>query len=153
MQGNALPETETARSKEGFSASLVITPDKNWQEKWETPPEEVPHFTESKEVSDAGELYILTFLSNPKLDPTGMTDVACDFVVSRPDGSKSVDEVDIPCFKVALTTNPQQVYLSGTWLKFLAEPADLRGTWGVAVTVKDRVRSVEIPLKTTFLVK
>jgi hypothetical protein len=153
MQGNSLPETGSAKSKGGFSASLVVTPDKDWQEKWDTPPDVVPHFTEAREVSDGGELYILTFLSNPKLDPTGMTDVACDFVVTRPDGSKSVNEMDVPCFKVALATDPKQVYLSGTWLKVIAEPADLRGAWEVGVTVKDRIRGVEIPLETTFQLK
>ncbi len=150
MSGKPLPETDSAKSKDGFSASLMITPDKDWQEKWNTPPETIPHFSTADEVSAGGELFILTFLANPKLDLSGMTDVACDFTVSRPDGSKSADELNMPCFKTKLTTNPTSVYLSAASLKYVAEPADPRGTWTVKVTVKDRLRGVSIPLRTSF---
>ena len=154
MQGNPVPETDSARSRDGFSAMVLITPDMNWQEKWDTPPETVPHFSEAKEVGSGGELAILTFLANPKVDPaTGMTGVVCDFIVLRPDGSDSTGELDMPCFKVKLPGNPKSVYLSAASLKYVAEPTDPRGTWVVLVTVKDRLRGVEIPLRTSFVVK
>lgn len=154
MQGNAVPETDEAKSRDGFSAMVLTTRDKDWLEKWNTPPETVPHFSGASEVSAGGELYILTMLANPMVDPTtGMTDVACDFVVLRPDGSDSTRELDIPCFKVTLSTDPRRVYLTGASLTYVAEPADPRGTWTVAVTVKDRLRGVDIPLKTSFVVR
>lgn len=153
MQGNALPETDTIKSKNDFSVSLIVTPDKDWREKWNTPPETIPHFSESREASDGGELYILTFLSNPATNAVGETDVSCDMSVARPDGSKSVDEKDIPCFKVKLTSDPHNVYLSSASLKYVAEPADPRGTWNVDVVMKDRVRGVQIPLHTSFTVR
>ncbi|MGH8026897.1 MAG: hypothetical protein ACREO0_09230 [Pseudoxanthomonas sp.] len=153
MKGNAIPETESARSKDGFSASLVITPDKDWREKWNTPPETVPHFSTAEEVSAGGELYALTFLANPMLDASGTTDVACDFTVSRPDGSKSVSEFDTPCFKTELKTDPTQVYRSAASLTYVAEPEDPRGTWSIEVVVKDRLRGVSIPLRTSFVVR
>lgn len=153
MQGNALPETDTVKSKNDFSVSLVVTPDKDWQGKWNTSPETIPHFSESREASDGDELYILTFLSNPATNAVGETDVSCDLSVERPDGSKSVGEKDIPCFKVKLTSDPHNVYLSSASLKYIAEPADPRGTWNVDVVVKDRVRGVQIPLHTSFTVR
>ncbi|WP_440224232.1 hypothetical protein ACQQ2N_03195 [Dokdonella sp. MW10] len=153
MSGNPLPDTDSAKSKDGFSASLLITPDKDWQERWAAPPETVPGFSTSDEVSAGGELFILTFLANPMLDASGMTDVACDFVVSRPDGSRSVEEFDMPCFKAELTTDPASVYLSTASLTYVAEPTDPRGIWAVKVVVKDRMRGVSIPLRTTFVVR
>lgn len=153
MDGNPLPETESRRSQDGFSASLVVTPDRDWQAKWETPPETVPHFTEAREVSEGGELTVLTFLSNAQLSDEGMTEVACDFIVTRPDGSKSINEIDMPCFNYELKTDPTNVYLTAASLKYVAEPSDQRGTWVVAVTVKDRVRGVTLPLRTSFVVK
>ncbi|TAH45022.1 MAG: hypothetical protein E6R11_04230 [Rhodocyclaceae bacterium] len=128
MDGNPLPETEARLSRDGFSASLVVTSDRDWQAKWETSPETVPHFTEANEVSKGGELSILTFLANPLIGPSGMTDVACDFIVTRPDGSKSINELDMPCFNFELKTNPKNVYLTAASLKHIAEPSDLRGT-------------------------
>ncbi|MFC3816464.1 hypothetical protein [Lysobacter sp. GCM10012299] len=153
MQGNRLPDTGTAKSRDGFSASVLITPDKDWQEKWNTPPETVPKFSTAKEVSLGGEIFILTFLANPKVDGQGMTDVACDFIVVRPDGSDSTRDLDMPCFKGKLLGDPTSVYLSAAVLKFVAEPADPRGEWSVAITVKDRLRGVEIPLRTAFVVR
>lgn len=153
MQGNPIPETDSAKSKGDFSATLIVTPDKDWQEKWNTPPDTVPHFSEAREVTEGGELFILTFLSNPMADASGLTDVACDLVVSRPDGSQSDSERDIPCFKVDFPINPNNVYLSAASIKYVAEPTDLRGTWTVNVLMKDRVRGVEIPLKASFVVR
>lgn len=154
MDGNPIAESESVKSIEGFSAMLLVTPDQDWMEKWETPREHTPHFSEAKEVGPGGELFILTFLGNPQVDPaSGMTDVACDFIVQRPDGSYSIRELDMPCFKAELKGDPKGVFLTTAWLKFIAEPADPRGTWVVMVTVKDRLRAVEVPLRTSFVVR
>ena len=82
-----------------------------------------------------------------------MANVACDFVVFPPDGSKSTDEIDMPCFKTKLTTNPKNVYLTSASLRYVAEPADPRGKWVVNIMVKDRLRDVSIPLSTEFVVR
>lgn len=153
MNGNAIPESATAKSKEGFSVTLVITPDKDWQRKWNTSPETIPYLSEAQEVEVGRELSILTFLSNPLAGGLGMTDVSCDFLVVRPDGTKSVNELNMPCFKVKLTTNPKHVYLTSAWLRYTAEPSDLRGIWKVLIKMRDNLRNVEIPLEASFLVK
>jgi len=153
MQGKPVSESDSTKSRDGFSATVVVTPDKDWRNKWDTPPETIPHFSESKEVGPGGELFILTFLANPKIDQaSAMTDVACDFIVLRPDGSDSTRELDMPCFKAHLPGDPKGVYLSTASLKYIAEPADPPGTWTVIVVVKDRLRKVEIPLRTDFVV-
>lgn len=152
-EGNPVPESPSSKSKDGFSAMLLVTPDKDWQEKWNTPPETAPHFKEAKEVEADGELFILSFLANPKIDDSGMANVTCDFIVIRPDGSKSINELNMPCFVTKLTTDPKSVYLSAASLKYVAEPNDLRGTWLVNITVRDNLRNVEIPLETSFSVK
>lgn len=151
--GRAIPEMEHAKSSSGFSATLMITADQDWQQKWSTSPDTVPRFTSATEVVLGGELFILTFLANPQRDDSGMTDVSCDFSVSRPDGSKSLDEVGMPCFKTLLTTDPKLVYLSAATVKFAADAADPKGLWTVDVTVQDRLRGVSLPLKTTFVVR
>ena len=154
MQGNPVPESDASRSREGFSATILITADQDWQEKWNTPPETIPHFSTTSEVGSGGELFVLTFLANPMVDKaSGMTDVVCDFIVLRPDGSDSTRELDMPCFKVELRGNPRSVYLSSASLRYVEEPSDPRGTWTVMVTVKDRLRGVDIPLRSSFVVR
>ena len=151
--GNPIPDSPSSKSINGFAAMLLVTPDKDWEEKWNTLPETAPHFSEASEVGAGNELYILTFLANPKLDESGMANVTCDFIVTRPDGSKNINELDMPCFVTKLTTDPKSVYLSAASLMYVAEPADPRGKWVVNVTLRDNVRNVEIPLETSFTVK
>ena len=151
--GNPIPDSPSSKSIDGFAAMLLVTPDKDWQAKWNTPPETMPHFSEASEVGAGGELYILTFLANPKLDDSGMANVTCDFIVTRPDGSRSVDEADMPCFVTKVATDPRSVYLSSASLMYVAEPTDPRGKWIVNATLRDHVRNVEIPLETSFTVK
>lgn len=148
--GNSMPVTSATQSSEGFSASMVITADPDWQTKWESPPEVAPRFELATEVKEGGSLYILSFLSNPMLDAAGMTQVRCDLRISKPDGSLSGDEHDLPCFVTALETDPKLVYLSTVGVKFTAEAGDPKGTWTVAITVRDTLRNVTIPLQSSF---
>ncbi len=153
MDGTSIPESESRKSRDGFSATVIVTPDQDWQQKWETPPATIPQFSEADEVHAGDELFILTFLSNPGIDDAGNTNVTCDFTVTRPDGSRSVEEVDLPCFRVTLQGDPRNVYLSAASLKYVAEPDDLRGTWVVDIVVNDQHRAVQLPLRTAFLVR
>lgn len=148
--GNTLPGASATQSSEGFSASLVITADPDWQQKWESPPDVAPRFDLATEVKEGGSLYILSFLSNPMLDAAGMAQVRCDLRISKPDGSLSGDEHDLPCFVTALETDPKLVYLSTVGVKFTAEAGDPKGTWTVAITVRDTLRNVAIPLQSSF---
>lgn len=151
--GNAIADTPSAKSMQGFAAMLVVTPDKDWEKKWNTPPEVAPHFSEASEVSDGGALHILAFLSNPMLDPAGTASVTCDFRLTRPDGSRAIDESQLPCFAGKLETNLKHIYLTSISVTFIEEPSEPRGQWKVDVTVRDMVRGVAIPLEAGFEVK
>lgn len=153
QSGKPIPETDAMRSVQGFAGRLLITSDSDWQEKWDTPAEHTPRFNETDEVSIGGTLTILTFMANPMVGADGMTDVACDLLILRPDGSASTGAKDLPCFKVQLTGNPTHIYLSATNLQFVAEPGDPLGRWTVRITLKDRLRGVEVPLSAGFDVK
>ncbi len=148
--GAALPGASATKSSEGFSASLVITADPDWQRKWESPPEVTPRFDLATEVNEGGSLYILSFLSNPMLDAQGMAQVRCDLRISKPDGSLSGDELDLPCFVTPLETDPKLLFLSTVGVKFTAEAGDPKGTWIVAINVRDTLRNVTIPLQASF---
>jgi hypothetical protein len=151
--GKAIADTPASKSKDGFSAMLLVTSDADWEAKWNTPREVTPHFSEASEVSAGGKLFILTFLGNPGVNANGETNVECDIVVSRPDGSRSVDLKDAACFKVKLSVEPRSVFMTNAHMEFLAEPDDPRGTWQVRVVMKDRVKGVELPLETAFTLK
>ena len=50
QHGKPVPETEARRSLNGFGGWLLVTPDLDWREKWDTPPDTAPHFREAKSV-------------------------------------------------------------------------------------------------------
>jgi hypothetical protein len=147
------PYSESRMRIDGFDGMLMITPDADWREKWDTPPDTVPRFNISHEVSEGGQLWILPFFSNPRGDAEGQANVTCDIVVVRPDGSLSQSLLDAECMRGPLPPQPTNVFLAKQLLGFMAEPSDLRGRWIVKVTLRDKVRGVELPLQTWFDVK
>jgi hypothetical protein len=150
--GKPVPKSSSRKIVQGFDGMLLVTPDADWRKKWETK-DRVPHFNQASEVHAGGKLFILTFFSNPRLNADGNTDVMCDVAVIRPDGSYSANQTDIPCLQVQLKENPRHIFLAPTVIEYVEEASDLRGEWKVEVTLKDKVRGVELPLKTSFFVR
>lgn len=54
-------QTDYRKTKNDFGASLLITPDRNWKQKWETSPETVVRFDEANSVRIGENLTILPF--------------------------------------------------------------------------------------------
>jgi hypothetical protein len=153
-QGNTIPESDSQRSIDGFAGLLVVTPDENWYEKWNTPPETIPEFTSAKTpIRNGDKVFFLTVLSNPGTNSEGKADVWCDMNIVRPDGTVSLNETDKPCFQATLAGGSHNLYLSELVAGFLAEPKDIRGKWVVSVTLKDKIRGVSLALKNSFVVE
>ena len=96
-QGHRASNSDARKSVNGVGAWLVVTSDDNWKEKWETPADSVPQFTEAHTVVLGGRLRVLTFISNPGRDKDGKAQVTCDFSMQKPDGSYSVQKQDVDC--------------------------------------------------------
>ena len=148
--GNPVPNTKFRNEINGFGGWLVVTPDSDWEAKWNTSPETVPQFTTAGTVKRGGQLFILVFFSNPKLTDKKTADVTCDIDVKRPDESTSVHQVDAICFRGELKGKPSNIYLSAPVIQFIGEPKDPTGKWLVRVALKDNVRKISLPLETSF---
>lgn len=148
--GKPVPNSDAMKSLNGFGGWLVVTPDSDWEAKWNTPPETVPNFTEAKNVSYGEQLTILTFYINPKTNASGELDVLCDIKVSRPDGSSSANVKGVKCAAGKLQGSPRNVRLTSAVIKFIGEKDDPPGEWIVEVWLTDKIRGTTIPLKTHF---
>ena len=151
--GKAAPETEFRKTKQDFGGWLVVTPDADWQKKWETSPETIPNFTTSDTVSKGQELTILILFVNPGLGPNGHADITCDIQSIRPDGSSSINQKDLVCFRGKLEGDPHYIRLAAPVIKYVGEPKDLPGKWTIRVTLVDNQRHVRLPLKASFTLK
>lgn len=152
-EGQPSPNTESRKSVNGFGGWLVVTSDADWQAKWATPSDTIPHFTEAQTVGRGKQVFVLTFFANPLLDASGTADVTCDIDVLRPDGTTSVHQVDAPCFKGAIHESPAQMFLSSAVIGFTGDPGDPAGKWLVNVLLKDNVRRVKLALHTSFVLE
>ena len=148
--GKPVPNSNAIKSINGFGGWLIITPDSDWEKKWNTSPETIPYFTEATEVTYGMELSILTFFINPKTDDAGEIDILCDIKVTRPNGSLSVNAKGIKCASGKLNGNPRNIRMVSAVIKYVGEKGDPPGKWIVEVTLKDKVRGIVIPLKAHF---
>ena len=148
--GNPVPDSNEMKSAGGFGGWLVVTPDADWEAEWNTPSEHVPNFKTVEEVRVGEVLAILPLFINPKLDSSGFARVQCDIRIVRPDKTISMDETDLDCFTYKLTTDPRSVWLSALIPKYIGEPGDPKGEWIVELALRDMVRNITIPLKTSF---
>ena len=148
--GNPIPDTPNQKSESGFAAWLIVTPDEDWRERWETPPETTPSYSEASTVRVGEKLFTLIFFANPKENDDGIAEVRCNIKVIRPDGSYSVNLNDFECFKGSLHGRPLNLRMSAATLGFTGEPADLRGVWVTEVTLIDSIRGVSLDLTTSF---
>ena len=151
--GNLAGDTAARRSKNGFGGQLIVTPDADWKEKWDTSPETVPQYTTSETVERGKQLFILIFFVNPKVDDKNNANVTCDIQSIRPDGSFSINHHEVVCFRGKLEGSAYHIRLSAPVIKFVGEPKDPAGKWMIRVTLKDNYRNVRLPLQTSFMLK
>jgi len=149
-EGKAVADSEHQKSVGDFGGLVIVTPDADWEAKWATPAETTPHFNSIKDVKRGKEIFVLTFFANPKLTAKGEADVTCDIEIVRPDGTHSMQQSGAACFKGPIE-NPLNMQLVDAVIGFVGEPADPAGEWVVRITLKDNVRNVAVPLKTSFV--
>lgn len=148
--GKPSPNTDNMKSIKGFGGWLLITPDKDWATKWETPTETTPNFNEASEVRYGDQLAALTFFINPLLDSKRHINILCDIKVIRPDKTISYDNRNLDCASGVLNGDPRNVRLSNMIINFIGEDGDPAGSWVVEVNIIDKNRDVLIPLRAEF---
>lgn len=149
--GKPVAETESMKSKSDFAGSLLATTDEDWKEKWagKTP----PRFNKAETVPYGKKVFILIFFSNPQIDASGTANVRCDLQIFAPTGKVTLAQKDVTCYTGPLKGDPFALRLSAPVIGFSGDPGDPPGTWAVEVLLRDTVRNVELPLRTTFTLR
>lgn len=144
------PDTEFRKTKDDFSGVLLVTPDLDWRQKWNTPPDTIPRFREAKTVKVGERIVVLTFFVNPKTDDKRHVNVTCGIKVTRPNKTISVNERNIPCMRGSLIGDPSYIRLSPAVIEFVGENTDPLGRWLVEVDIEDANRKTTLRLQTQF---
>lgn len=151
--GKPVAETESMKSENGFAGSLLATTDEDWEKKWNTPPETIPSFKKAVVVPYGKKVFILSFFANPKLDQHGNANVRCDLQVSSPTGKIVLSQKDMVCFSGQLKGSPYNMHLSAPVIAISGDPGDPPGILTIEVLLRDEVRNVKLPLRTSFELK
>jgi hypothetical protein len=146
--GKPLPDTESRKSSKGFGGSMLLTPDKDWREKWERA--ENPSYTTTEDVRLGETVMALVFFVNPANDKGGNIHIDCHFKVTRPDGSISQDHDLAPCAEGKLEGDPYDLRLIQAAAGFMGEATDVPGEWTIQVKLTDQVRHATVDLVTRF---
>jgi hypothetical protein len=149
-EGKPVPNSDAMKSIKGFGGWLMVTPDADWKEKWNTSPDTAPNFRGASTVEYGKRLTILTFYSNPKTDVSGTIQVLCDIKLTRPDGSVPVDTKGLDCASGKLQGGPRNVRLTSAVIDFIGEDGDPPGVWRVEINLTDKNRNVTVPLRAEF---
>ncbi|WP_321529260.1 hypothetical protein [Sedimenticola selenatireducens] len=147
---NDWEHTEYRKVENDFGGSLVITSDLNWQQKWETPPDNVPPFAEAETVRVGEGIVILTFFVNPKVNEYGQASVRCALKVTRPDGTEAANYESFWCLNDTPMGDINNVRLSPAIINFIGEESDPLGEWVVEVNIHDVLRNTELNLRRSF---
>lgn len=138
------------KSKDGFAGSLLATTDENWEQEWNTPPDTKPEFNKADVIPYGKKIFILSFFANPKRDASDTVNVRCDIKLIDPKGKVSLAQQDSTCYAGRITGNPYNLYLCAPVIEFSGDPGDPAGAWIVEVKLRDAIRNVELPLRTSF---
>lgn len=149
-EGKPLPETEAMKSQDSFAGSVLAVTDADWKQRWATPPDTTPNFNIAAVVGYDTKVFFLIFFSNPGQDEHQNSNIRCDLKIIDPTGAAILSKQDMTCFSGQVASSPTNQYLSAPVISFAGDPGDPAGTWVVEVKLRDAVRRVELPLRTTF---
>ena len=153
QNGKPAAETASMKSRDGFGGSILLTSDADWKQKWDTPAESSPNFTVASKVGAGRKVSLLMFFSNAKPDAAGNIKVLCDITLIDPKGAASLIKKDAVCFDGQISGSPHNIYLSRPTIDLSFNPTDAHGTWAFQVNLRDAVRKVSLPLRTSFELK
>jgi hypothetical protein len=135
---------------DGFHAFALLTPDLNWREKWNTPPETAVHFNSIGSVGLGDKVVLLTFFANPKLQG-GVAEIECDLRLTKPNG-EVLESSATDCFTDRIDGPLDNIRLTGLRVEIEVETTDPSGLWRFEVGVRDVLRDARIPLEVTLAV-
>ncbi len=147
--GEPMADTDNAKSKDGFGAQLFLTESAEFFDDWNKP--ETPTLPLAKEARRNVPIFTVVLFVDPATDAARRAKVTCHVVVRRPDGTV-YGEGDLVGWDSPYAAPPHSLQLAQGSMGIRIEPDDPAGVYTVEATVRDEVKKVELPLKTTFKV-
>ncbi len=139
-----------SREAKGLHGLLLMTPDPDWQAKWDTPADTTPYIATTTEIYLGDTLSILGFVANPATDQQGEVNIFCAIQLVNATGKAVVAQPEVPCLEGKLSGPAKHSYLLPVGAQVLAELSDEPGRWTVHYQITDKHRAVTLKLQAHF---
>ncbi len=146
--GKAVADTPNMKSKGEFGAQLFLTESAQFFEDWNKP--ETPKLTTLEKPRRNVPIFTAILFVDPGIDASGAANVTCDITVRKPDGTVYGEQKDVVGWKGKYIAPAHNLQLTEGRMGIRIEPQDPSGIYTVEVLVRDNIRKIELPLKTTF---
>ncbi|MEI8341134.1 MAG: hypothetical protein WCH43_06305 [Verrucomicrobiota bacterium] len=146
--GKPVTSKPNVNSKDGFSVMLFLTDDarmfdgRNKQGATGLEP--------LKKARRSVPVYMAVLLSDPGVDAAGAADITFDMVVRKPDGVIFAQKKDAVCWKGKYDVPAHYLQFSKGYMAIQINPGDLPGVYTVETVVRDHIKKLDVPVKTTF---
>jgi hypothetical protein len=147
--GKAAEDTDSMKSKDGFGAQLFLTESRKFFDDWNKP--ETPNLTPAREARRNIPIFTVILFAGAGSDAASQADVECHVTIRKPDGSV-YGEKEFEGLKGKTAAGPHDLQLPKARMGIRIEPDDPSGTYTVEATVSDKIKKVDLKLKTTFKV-
>lgn len=149
QNGKPIAETTAMKSQDGFAGMILLTANPDWKKEWQKPVGTSPKFQVADKITAGQTVTLLTFFMNPMADAAGNSNLRCDMSMTDPKGVTKVLQKDVVCFEGAISGPRGRLFLSRPTLDLSFDASDTLGVWTFDVHLRDVVRKVELPLRTT----
>jgi hypothetical protein len=146
--GKAARNTASMKSQNGFGAQLFLTENAKVFQDWNKP--ETPKITPVEKARRNVPILTVILFAEPGTDTAGNANVTCDIVVRKPDGEIYGQQKDTVVWRHKYLAHSHALQLSEGYMGIRIEPKDPSGTYTVEVIVRDHIKNIQLPLKTTF---
>ena len=144
------PEPEWSKSKNGFSAMLLLSDEPNeLLSSWDTPRAGVPVKT-ADTITRGSPIVAFVFFTGCKPDENGLCNASADFTIFEPDGSVYESFGDRDLWKQKPAPPDGMLRLSAEYVGVVIDPEDPLGRYEVEVLVHDLNAGTTLELRQAF---
>ena len=146
---DAITDLKAMPTKDGFSALLALTTNKNIFQEW------VPNLRIApvKTVPRNTPILTLILIANPGVDGEGQAHVTYDIVIKKPDGKLYAEAPNMPGWNGRKPPGAGMVELARGTVTIMIEGDDPAGRYTVEANVRDNVKGVAIKMSRTFFIE
>jgi hypothetical protein len=148
LNGLAFADSDNVKSENGFGAQLWLISDDSIYESWDTI--EVPKLETTNICLRNQPIFAVFLFVNPGIDSNSQANVTADVTIISPDGEIYGEFQDMEVWQREYAFAENMIQLSVGNLGIMIDNEDQLGVYTVKAIIKDKIKNINLELKTEF---